>query len=226
MLSQKRSPLLGVSPAFKDISQKIRSVADTETTVLVSGETGTGKELVARAIHDLSSRSPGPFIPIDCAGIPENLFDGELFGHRRGAFTGAQNNRAGKLMGANGGTLFLDAIDSLSLNNQTSLLRVIQEKEILPLGQTRPRSISFRLVTSVSHEFSRHIDEGKFRKDLYFRINVVHLCLPPLRQRKEDIAILTKYFLKNTSIRFGKKVSRIESKALHILEEYNWPGES
>ncbi len=217
-------PLIGSSPPLARLLDEVRRVADSEATVLVTGETGTGKELVARAIHDLSRRRPGPFVPVDCGAISDDLFDSELFGHRRGAFTGAERDRAGKLRLAEGGTLFLDAIDTLSAPCQTRLLRAIQEKEVQPLGQSRATPVSFRLVSSVTQEFGDRLERGEFRRDLYFRINVVQLRLPPLRERPGDVDVLARHFLADACRRFGKRIGRIDDKAVRVLESYGWPG--
>lgn len=217
-------PIVGSSTSFLALLEKMGRVASTDATVLVSGETGTGKELVARAIHDLSPRQPGPFIPVDCATLTDDLFDSELFGHTRDAFTGAQHDRQGKVALADGGTLFLDGIDNLNTSCQGRLLRTIQEKEILPLGRTRAEPVSFRLVSSVSPELDDHLEEGSFRKDLYFRLNVVHLRLPPLRERRDDIVVLSRHFLATSSKRMGKTLRRFDRKTLDVLRDYSWPG--
>ena len=224
LLRGTRTPIVGASAAFLALLEKMERVASTDATVLVSGETGTGKELVARAIHDRSQRQPGPFIPVDCATLTDELFDSELFGHTRDAFTGAQRERRGRVALAEGGTLFFDGIDSLNRSCQGRLLRTIQEKEILPLGRTRAEPVSFRLVSSVTPEFDDHLQDGTFRRDLYFRLNVVHLRLPPLRERRDDIAVLSRYFLVTTSKRMGKALCRIDRKALDVMRAYNWPG--
>jgi transcriptional regulator with GAF, ATPase, and Fis domain len=203
---------------------EMERAATTHASVLVSGETGTGKELVARSVHDLSPRREGPFVAVDCGSLRDELFDSELFGHSRDAFTGAERCRPGKLLSANGGTLFLDSIDDLSLDCQTRLLRVVQEKEIVPLGRTGPRPVNFRLVTSVSHDFPSRLQQGLFRRDLYFRIKVVHLELPPLRERLNDVRFLAERFLRSSARRFQKPLKRFEERALEVLEVYSWPG--
>ncbi len=216
--------ITGISDPIKTVLDQIQRVATSDVSVLLSGETGTGKELVAQTIHQSSPRRFGPFVPVDCGAVPESLFDSELFGHSRGAFTGAESDRIGKVLAADGGTLFLDGIDHLSLPCQTRLLRVIQEREVMPLGETRIRPANFRLITSVSHEFPELLEKGRFRQDLYFRINVVQLHLPPLRERREDIALLAEMFLKDISRRFGKRIDRLDLNARRVLEEYEWPG--
>jgi transcriptional regulator with GAF, ATPase, and Fis domain len=225
MITRVAKPaLLGVSQRFQDTLRQIHRAAESDSTVLVSGESGTGKELVARTIHELSPRQRGPFVPVDCAAMSDGLFDSEVFGHRRGAFTGAEADRPGKIARADGGTLFLDGIDCLDRDCQSRLLRVIQEKEVLPLGQNRSRRVDFRLVTSVSEDFDGHRASGEFREDLYFRINVIHLRLPPLRDRPEDIPYLAQRFARDLSARFDKPISRIDARALDTLHRYRWPG--
>ncbi|MBI4585761.1 MAG: sigma 54-interacting transcriptional regulator [Planctomycetes bacterium] len=216
--------ITGISAPIKTVLDQIHRVAASDVSVLLSGETGTGKELVAQTIHQRSPRRFGPFVPVDCGAVPESLFDSELFGHSIGAFTGAESDRIGKVLAADGGTLFLDSIDHLSLPCQTRLLRVIQEREVMPLGETRTRPANFRLITSVSHEFPERLDQGRFRQDLYFRINVVQLHLPPLRERREDIVLLAELFLKDISRRFGKRIDRLDHGARCVLEAYDWPG--
>ena len=215
---------IGVSDRFRGFLEELDRAAKTDTNVLLRGETGTGKEICARALHERSTRRRAPFVTVDCAAVNETLMEGELFGHSRGAFTGADRTRNGRILSASGGTLFLDGIDHLVPPAQTRLLRVIQEREVLPLGETLPRPVDFRLVSSVSDEFSGRLGSGEFRRDLYYRINVIQLELPPLRQRADDVPVLAQEFLDEISRRFGKRVLRIEDRALRVLREFEWPG--
>ena len=215
---------LGSSRTFRGFLTDLERAARTETNVLLRGESGTGKDLCAHAIHRASSRTTGPFVTVDCAGIAESLFDGELFGHSRGAFTGAERTRRGRLLSADGGTLFLDGIDHLSLAAQTRLLRVIQEREVHPLGESRPRPVDFRLVSSATEDFARRLEEGRFRQDLFYRVNVIQLEVPTLRERAEDIALLAQTFLEDIARHFRKPVLRIDERALRTLSTFDWPG--
>ncbi len=202
----------------------IKRVASTDSSILLSGESGTGKDFTAKLIHQHSSRQKGPFVPVDCGTLREELFESELFGHQRGAFTGAIKSRLGKIPSASGGTLFLDGIDHLSLPNQTRLLRALQEKEVHPLGAEHSKPIDFRLITSTSESFDAKLKEGQFRNDLYYRIKVIELKLPPLRDRKNEVESLATLLLKEISNRFGKKVRRFERQTLETLKNYSWPG--
>jgi two-component system response regulator PilR (NtrC family) len=216
--------MVGQSPQIERIYELIRKAAQTITTVLITGESGTGKELVARAIHQESSRRKGLFVPISCAGIPESLIESELFGHLKGAFTGAYLQKDGLIKAANGGTVFLDEIGDLSPLIQTKLLRVLQEKKITPLGDTREFPVDVRFIAATNRFLEEEVLAGRFREDLYFRLNVIHLDLPPLRERGEDIGLLADFFLKKYSLEMGKEIEAISAYALEILKGYSFPG--
>ena len=216
--------LVGQSPAFVSELSKIRPAAKCDVSVLISGETGTGKELYARAIHYLSPRADGPFIPINCGAIPAELVENELFGHLRGAFTGAATAQHGLLREAEGGTLFLDEIDCLPLLAQTKLLRFLQEKEYRPLGSSKVCRADVRVIAASNVDFLEAVRAGKLRKDLYYRLNVLLLTLPPLRERAEDIPLLATHFLKKYADEFDKLVSGIDADAIQKLILYSWPG--
>jgi two-component system response regulator PilR (NtrC family) len=202
----------------------IKQVGGTKTNVLISGESGTGKELVARAIHQMSPRAEKPFVTINCSAIPDSLMESELFGHVKGAFTGAVANKKGLFESAHGGTVFLDEIGDLSSFIQVKLLRVIQEREFMRVGETATLSVDVRILAATNRDLEREIIEGRFREDLFFRLNVVHLHLPPLRERREDIPLLAQYFLEKYSREVGKDVRSISSYALDALMNYNFPG--
>jgi DNA-binding NtrC family response regulator len=218
------SSLRGVSPEMEDVKSAIRKVADSSATVLIRGESGTGKELVARAIHFNSSRRKGPFVAVNCSALPENLVEDELFGHERGAFTGAERRREGRFEMAHGGTLFLDEIGAISTASQAKLLRVLETKQFERLGGKETVSVDFRLVAATNQELEKDVAERKFRQDLYFRINVVRLDLPPLRERKGDVRLLSSYFLSQFCKSSGVQEKQISPKALACLEAYSWPG--
>lgn len=212
--------IVGNSEAMQEIYKRIGQVAPTDATVLITGERGTGKELVARAIYHHSKRSNKPYLPINCAAIPLELLESELFGHERGAFTGAYHRRIGKLEQCQGGTVFLDEIGDMSVATQAKLLRVLQERTFERIGGNERVQVDVRFIVATNRNLESLVGEGKFRADLYDRLNVVRIHLPPLRDRKEDIPLLVKYFLG----RFGNKVRGISRKALHILMEHDWPG--
>ncbi len=216
--------LVGQSPAFLSELSKIPPAAKCDVSVLISGETGTGKELYARAIHYLSPRAAGPFIPVNCGAIPAELVENELFGHLRGAYTGATNAQPGLLREAEGGTLLLDEIDCLPLLAQTKLLRFLQEKEYRPLGSTKVCRADVRVIAASNADFLEVVRAGKLRKDLYYRLNVLLLTLPPLRERVEDIPLLAAHFLKKYAVEFDKPVVRIADEAIQKLILYAWPG--
>jgi len=216
--------IVGHSPKMVQIYGLIRQVGATKTNVLISGESGTGKELVARAIHQLSPRAGKPFVTINCSAIPENLMESELFGHAKGAFTGAVASKKGFFEIAHEGTVFLDEIGDLSPLLQVKLLRVIQEREFVRVGETTPVSVDVRIISATNKELEREVIQGKFREDLYYRLNVVHLHLPPLRERREDIPLLAQYFLEKYSKELRKDVRSISSYALDTLMNYNFPG--
>ncbi|HET8708198.1 MAG TPA: sigma-54 dependent transcriptional regulator, partial [Pseudomonadales bacterium] len=203
---------------------KITKVAPTEATVLIRGESGTGKELVARALHEQSHRKSGPMISVNCAAIPDSLIESELFGHEKGAFTGAANMRKGLVEAADGGTLFLDEIGELPLEAQARLLRLMQEKEVRRVGSTQARRINVRLVAATHRDLKQLSKEGRFREDLYYRLHVLELRLPPLRERGEDVVELANYLLQRSGERMGRPNVRFTAEALDAIRSYSWPG--
>jgi DNA-binding NtrC family response regulator len=216
--------LIGESPVFLDAFNKVNLVAQCDASVMISGETGTGKDLFAQAIHQLSLRASGPFIPVNCGAIPAELVENELFGHERGAFTGATDSRSGLIQGANGGTLFLDEIDCLPLLSQVKLLRFLQEKEFRPLGSTKTHQADLRVVTATNVDVEKAVRDGKLRKDLYYRLNMIPIILPPLRERREDITLLASNFMIKFSSEFKKNTTCFSPDALQKLLFYDWPG--
>jgi len=216
--------LIGQSVAFVEVVKKISILAKCDVNVLVAGETGTGKELCARFIHYLSSRSTGPFIPINCGAIPENLVENELFGHQRGAYTSANTSQEGLIHEADGGTLFLDEIDSMPLAVQIKLLRFLQEKEYRVLGATKTRLSDARILVATNTDVESAVKSGKLREDFYYRIGVMSVTLPPLRHRQEDLPLLARHFLAKYSAQFGKWISDISPDAIRLLLLYSWPG--
>jgi two-component system response regulator HydG len=216
--------IIGNSPQLLEVIEKIHIVAPTETSVLVLGESGTGKEKIAHSIHDFSSRKNGPVVTVNCAALPHSLIESELFGHERGAFTGANTARIGKFEQANGGTIFLDEIGELPLDSQVKLLRVLQEREIERLGGDKTIKVNVRIVAATNRSLEKEVAEGRFRLDLYYRLNVFPIQLPSLRDRKEDIEELALYFLNKYATKAHKNVSGISADALIQLEQYNWPG--
>jgi sigma-54 dependent transcriptional regulator, acetoin dehydrogenase operon transcriptional activator AcoR len=216
--------LLGKSKAMQQVYQQIRDVARVDSTVLIEGETGTGKELVARAIHFSSHRKDNPFIAVNCAGLTESLLTSQLFGHKRGAFTGAFEDQQGFLEAANRGTLLLDEIGDIPISVQNQLLRVLQEREIVRLGESRPRKIDVRVLAATHRNLSDEAAKGSFRSDLFYRIRVARITLPPLRDRREDIPLLADSFLAQLSAASGKRVTEVNRDALRLLTAYPWPG--
>ncbi|NDY43163.1 sigma-54-dependent Fis family transcriptional regulator [Dissulfurirhabdus thermomarina] len=212
------------SPAMLKIFQMVPKVAASTSSVLITGESGTGKELVARAIHNLGPRKDRPFVVVNCAGIPENLLESELFGHTRGAFTGAEHEKKGLFATAHGGTIFLDEIGELPLTLQVKLLRVVQERAFTPLGSTREVRVDVRIVAATNRSLEDEVMEGRFREDLYYRLNVITLHIPPLRERPEDIPLLVQYFLDRYATEQGKTVQGISSYAMDALVNYPFPG--
>lgn len=215
--------IIGSSSAIQSVRSLIGSVARSNSTVLILGESGTGKELVARALHDLSERSGGRFVPINCAAIPKELIESELFGHRKGAFTGALSDRIGRFELAHGGTLFLDEIGDLALDMQVKLLRVLQERSIDPIGSSRPVPIDVRVVAATHRDIEGEIASGHFRQDLFYRLNVLPIEMPPLRDRLDDIAELARQFAERHAMP-GKTPVVLEPDLLHVLRCYDWPG--
>jgi DNA-binding NtrC family response regulator len=216
--------LIGKSPPMKRVAELIEMVAPTDTTVLITGESGTGKELVARAIHALSPRRYMPMVVIHCGALTETLLESELFGHERGAFTGAQYRKKGKFEVADGGTVFLDEISDISLKTQTDLLRVLQEKEIVRVGGTQPIKVDFRCIAATNKNLEDLVKAGTFRPDLYYRLNVFTIQLPPLRERREDIPLLAEHFLKKYATAMNRPVPRLTPEAVDLLLTYDWPG--
>jgi len=223
-VTARSGELIAGSPVMAPIFELIRQVAPTRSSVLVTGETGTGKELVARAIHDLSPRRDKLFVPLNCTAIPSELLESELFGHVRGAFSGAQADRVGKFQAADEGTLFLDEVGDMDVRLQAKLLRVLQEGVIEPLGTNRRMPVDVRVISSTNRDLERGLREGKFREDLYFRLNVIHLRLPPLRERSEDITGLAETFLAGFARDLGKPRLRLSPEGIELLRGYAWPG--
>lgn len=216
--------ILGESSAMKAVFDMMNKVLTNHTTVLLVGETGTGKELIARAIHYNGLRQDKPFIPVNCAAIPENLIESELFGYRKGAFTGATADKKGLFEAAHQGTLFLDEVGEFPLSLQAKLLRVLQEKEVMPVGSVQSVKVDVRIVAATNRELSREVAEGRFREDLYYRLNIVPITVPPLRDRRKDIPLLAHHFLKKYAAEIGKPLTGFERDVVTALEEYGWPG--
>ncbi len=216
--------LIGDSPALASVREAAASVASRHCTVLILGPTGSGKEVLARYIHSASRRSNAPFIPVDCAALGDALFESQMFGHVRGAFTGAMRDSVGYIRAAEGGTLFLDELGELSLSSQAKLLRVIQERAVVPVGETRPRPVDIRLLAATHRNLSEMVQEGTFRQDLFYRLNVIALELPPLRERPEDILPLAEHFLQQQAQRYEEPCKRLSSGAGTRLRDYGWPG--
>jgi DNA-binding NtrC family response regulator len=216
--------MVGESPGFKRVLKAIEVVAPTEAAVLIQGETGTGKELVARAIHDRSSRSRRSFIEVNCAAIPATLLESELFGHEKGAFTGAIAQKMGRFERAHQGTLFLDEIGEIPLELQPKLLRALQEQEFERLGGDRTIRVDIRIIAATNRNLKQMVDEGRFRSDLYYRLNVFPLEVPPLRKRREDIELLIRFFAQRYARKLNRTIEEIPSPALQALTQYDWPG--
>ena len=217
-------PLVGVSPAMQEVHRMVRAVAASDASILVSGESGTGKELVARAVHDLSPRRSGPFVAINAAAIPEGLTESELFGHERGAFTGATTAREGCFERADGGTLFLDEITEMPVGLQTRLLRVLEEGRLTRVGGSRPIPFSVRVVAATNREPAAAVEGGRLRRDLYYRLNVFHIALPPLRDRGDDVILLAHHFLRVFNDKHGMDVRGFDDGARELLRGFTWPG--
>ncbi|MFB3779776.1 MAG: sigma-54 interaction domain-containing protein, partial [Bryobacteraceae bacterium] len=216
--------LVGKSKVMRGLYQSIENLAGVDTTVLIEGETGTGKELVARAIHNRSARRQAPFVAVNCAGLTESLVNSQLFGHKRGAFTGAHQDTRGLFEAAEGGVLFLDEIGDIPLSVQTSLLRVLQEREITRLGETRPRKVDVRVLAATHRDLARETEKGAFRADLLYRIRVARIPIAPLRERLEDIPLLVSRFLADFRASTGKPVLDASAEAMRALMRYRWPG--
>jgi len=220
----KPANMVGNSSAMRMVYEKILQVAEANATVLIRGETGTGKELVARAIHCASARRSGPFVALNCAAIPEHLVESELFGHEKGAFTGAHKQRTGRFETASGGTIFLDEIGDVSPNVQVRLLRVLQERTFERVGGSRSITANARIIAATSRNLEQLISEGRFREDLYYRLNVFPIHIPPLRERRSDILVLADHFLEKYGRMYGKPVKRISTAAINMMMTYHWPG--
>ncbi|MGH9437055.1 MAG: sigma 54-interacting transcriptional regulator, partial [Terriglobia bacterium] len=216
--------IVGESAELKDVLQQVETVAPTDSTVLILGETGTGKELIARAIHDLSTRHEKTFITVNCSALPSGLLESELFGHEKGAFTGSASRQIGRLELANHGTLFLDEIGDIPLDIQPKLLRVLQERQFERLGSAQTITVDVRLIAATNRDLEAIVEEGRFRSDLYYRLNVFPITLPPLRERTGDIPLLARYFLEKYGRRMGKNIESILAETLHTLSRYPWPG--
>jgi two-component system response regulator PilR (NtrC family) len=216
--------IIGASPKMRDLFDLIETIAPQSSRVLITGESGTGKELVARAIHENSARAKAPFITINCGAFPETLLESELFGYLRGSFTGANENRRGLFQAADGGTLFMDEIGNMSLTMQVKLYRVLQEGKVRPLGSTEESDVDVRVIAATNKDFAKEIAEGRFREDLYYRLSVIPIHLPALRERREDIPLLARSFLDRYSKSMGKKIEAIDPEAMRRLEVYDWPG--
>ena len=216
--------IVGQSSIMQELFDAIETVGPTDATVLITGESGTGKELVARAIHHASPRKFHPLVVIHCGALTETLLESELFGHEKGAFTGAQYRKKGKFEIAEGGTVFLDEIGDISLKTQTDLLRVLQEREIVRVGGNQPLKVDFRCIAATSKDLERAIEEGKFRPDLFYRLNVFRIELPPLRERRDDIPGLVNHFVRKFSLQMNKKITRVSPSAMNLLQQQPWVG--
>jgi len=216
--------IVGQSSQINEILDIVRRVASTPSSVLIFGQSGTGKELVAKALHYLGDRASQPFVIVNCAAIPDTLLESELFGHKKGSFTDAVADKKGRFEEADSGTIFLDEIGDMSLPLQSKILRVIQEREFTPIGETKSRRVNVRIVTATNRDLSEAIQKGEFREDLYFRINVISIRMPPLRERREDIPLLVEHFIRHYNYSIGKRIKEITDDALEILMDYHWPG--
>jgi DNA-binding NtrC family response regulator len=216
--------IIGRSRAMEEVIRRAELVAETKSTVLITGETGTGKELVARAIHDRSAQRDMPLIKVNCAAIPETLLESELFGHVRGAFTGATTTKKGKFALADGGTIFLDEIGTMSPPLQSKLLRVLQEREFEPLGSERTEKVDLRVIAATNRDLRQMVADGKFQEDLFYRLNVIPIEIPPLRERRDDIPSLVEHFIRKHAQRVGRRIERLEDSVMTGLQQYDWPG--
>ncbi|MDQ7778328.1 MAG: sigma-54 dependent transcriptional regulator [Planctomycetota bacterium] len=216
--------LIGKSPAMQEVFEFIRTVAPTRSTVLIEGESGTGKEMLARAIHQSSPRNDGPFVAVSCGALTDTLIEAELFGHEKGAFTGAVCARKGKFEEADGGTLFLDEIAEVGLKCQVDLLRVLQEREVQKVGGSGSTKVDVRIIAATNKNLKEEVKSGRFREDLFYRLNVIAITVPPLRNRREDVSLLATHFLHKYNIECGKSVQRISEDTLAALIEHDWPG--
>lgn len=222
--SFKNNPIIGESRAIKSIFEIVDKICDNDSTVLLQGESGTGKELIARSIHFTGQYKLRPFVPVNCGAIPENLVESELFGHEKGSFTGATQKKIGKFELANQGTIFLDEVGNLKLDTQAKLLRVLQEQEVERVGGAFPIPVDVRVISATNIDLKKAVEEGRFRDDLYYRLNVVQIQIPPLRERADDLEPLLDHYLQYYSSRFKKKIEGMTQEALQHLREYHWPG--
>src|SRR4029434_8785069 len=216
--------IVGRSRAMQEVIQRAELVAQTKSTVLITGETGTGKELIARAIHHRSAQRDMPLIKVNCAAIPESLLESELFGHVRGAFTGATTNKKGKFALADGGTIFLDEIGTMSPALQAKVLRVLQEREFEALGSERTQRVDVRVIAATNRDLRQMVSDGRFQEDLYYRLNVIPVHIPPLRERREDIPVLVEHFIQKHSARAGKRIDGLAPGVMQALQASDWPG--
>jgi len=216
--------IVGRSRAIEEIVRRAATVAQSRSTVLITGETGTGKELVARAIHDQSAQREMPIVKVNCAALPETLIESELFGHVKGAFTGAVSTKRGRFALADGGTIFLDEIGAVALPVQPKLLRVLQEREFEPLGSERTVKVDVRVIAATNRNLAQLVAEGRFQEDLYYRLNVIPIAMPPLRERREDIPVLVDYFVRRHATRAGKRIDGVAPDAMAVLTDLAWPG--
>ncbi len=216
--------IIGTSTILQQLLEKVKKVAVRDTSALITGESGTGKELIAQAIHYNSPRKGKPFIAINCGAIPDSVMESELFGHKKGAFTGADADKEGLLKAADGGTLFLDEIGNLPLNVQKTLLRFLQEQEFRRIGDTTPTRVDVRLISATNSDLEKEVENGTFREDLFYRLNVINLHLPPLRQRKPDILLLASYLIREQNRKFSTNISGLSAEAQQAATAYNWPG--
>jgi two-component system response regulator PilR (NtrC family) len=216
--------IVGSSPVMRNIYNLIRQVAKTKTSILITGESGTGKELIAKAIHDESKRKDNPFVVVNCGGIPETLMESELFGHKKGSFTGATHDKKGLFEAADKGTIFLDEIGELTLPIQVKLLRAVQERVFKPVGSNEDVSVDIRIISATNKKLEDEVIVGNFREDLFYRLNVIEIKMPPLRERKSDLRLLAQHFLEKYSREMGKEVTKISSYAIDLLNKYDFPG--
>jgi transcriptional regulator with GAF, ATPase, and Fis domain len=224
LVKQQFGEIIGSSPSMREVFKRVEKIAGADVSVLVGGETGTGKELIAREIHRRSARSRGPFVTVNCGAIPENLMESEFFGHVRGAFTGAVANYAGKLQAADKGTIFLDEIGEMPLSLQVKLLRVLQERQVVKVGATKPETLDIRVLAATNRNLEEEVRAGRFREDLYYRLNVLHIELPPLRERGDDVVLLARFLLQKYAEQFGGKAKGFTPNAVIAIKKHSWPG--